>query len=550
MSHLTLEASRNGRANLFIVRAVLGDQAVAVDEVKLLSAEHRARFVRHLMEKLPDQDAQAIDDELLRMASRAAAVPEAPTTDPSEPAELDTSRIVRPERIIRPELSAVAVPTMTAMGDRPVGRWTWYIRWADGRRERRPLAPTIDLPDRSRLWVHPTPMEPGPATPAGWSADARRRWLAGEPAPDPAAVFARVAERLGFFLDLPPDQGPGIVATLTLWVMLTYIYQVWDATPYLFVGGPAHSGKSRVGELLARLVWRPTTTSNTTGPAIFRTLHDGGNTFLLDEAERLRSVHDPATAEILSMLLAGYKRGGQATRLEPVGDGFRPVAYDVFTPKALICIAGLPPALASRCIPLTMVRADAASDKPRRRIDAAPAAWQALRDDLHALALEHGPEWLSLPGRGGVCPPMSGRDYELWSPILALAAWLEGHGADGLLPIMQTHAQATIDAAQEDQVSDADEVLLRLLAERRAALETPQARDLLRAAQELEPATFRTWSAKGVGNALRRYGVQTAMLHGRRVYRTDLPELAALGRRYGLTLGIDADSQPHGDTGV
>src|SRR6516164_10108058 len=131
------------------------------------------------------------------------------------------------------------------------------------------------------------------------------------------------------------------------------------------------------------------------------------------------------------MLLAGYKRGGQATRLEPVGDTFRPVAFDVYGPKALACIAGLPPALASRCIPVVMFRAEKGSLKPKRRIDADPEGWRRLRDDLYALALEHGADWLGLAQRADVCPSgLDGRSYELWQPLLALAAWFEGHGAE------------------------------------------------------------------------------------------------------------------------
>ena len=69
----------------------------------------------------------------------------------------------------------------------------------------------------------------------------------------------------------------------------------------------------------------------------------------------------------------------------------------MFGPKALACIAGLPPALASRAIPMTMFRSPPGSEKPRRRIDADPEGWQRLAIDLHALALEHGPTWLELP---------------------------------------------------------------------------------------------------------------------------------------------------------
>ena len=77
--------------------------------------------------------------------------------------------------------------------------------------------------------------------------------------------------------------------------MLTYCYPAWDAVPYLFVGGPLGSGKSRLFEVLGRLVFRPLSSSNMTGAALFRTLHSQGGCLLLDEAERLRNMQDPAT---------------------------------------------------------------------------------------------------------------------------------------------------------------------------------------------------------------------------------------------------------------
>ena len=83
--------------------------------------------------------------------------------------------------------------------------------------------------------------------------------------------------------------------------------------------------------------------------------------------------------------------------------------------------------------------------------------------------MEHGPVWLDLPTRADVCPVMSGRDFELWQPLLSLAWWIESHGAGGLLTMMQAHAKTTIDAAKDDKVGDADEALLRILADKRRA---------------------------------------------------------------------------------
>ena len=176
-----------------------------------------------------------------------------------------------------------------------------------------------------------------------------------------------------------------------------------------------------------------------------------------------------------------------------------------------------------------MFRSPPGSEKPRRRIDADPAGWQRLRDDLHALALEHGPTWLDLPSRTDVCPTMSGRDYELWQPLLALASWIESHGARGLLGLLQEHALATIDAGRDDATPDADETLLRILADEIRAGMVPTPGDILAKAQEVDSVGFKTWKARGVSEHLKRYGAVTHKSCGRKVYsRVTLESLRAI----------------------
>ena len=50
-------------------------------------------------------------------------------------------------------------------------------------------------------------------------------------------------------------------------------------------------------------------------------------------------------------------------------------------------------------------------------LDEAAERLQALRDDLHALALEHGSVWLDLARRSDVCAGLGGRHFELWQPF-------------------------------------------------------------------------------------------------------------------------------------
>lgn len=537
---LTIHAAPVGHNGTATLTAKLAGEVLAVESVNLTKPKQRAEFVGRLCDGREGIDAAAVESKLLKLAFDLTAKPEAPA-DTSGMPELDAAAIVRPERFITPEVSGLAVPSMTTMGDKVVGRWWSYLRWADGRREKVPMARALALPDGRRLWIYPSPSEPSPNTKPGWSATARRNWLAGESTPDPAELFASIASMFARFIDLPAAHAAGVTATAVCWAMLTYVYQAWDAVPYFYIGGPLGSGKSKLFEVLARLVFRALSSSNMTGAALFRTLHSQGGVLLLDEAERLRNTQDPATGEILSMLLAGYKKGGTATRLEPVGDsGFKTVSFDVYGPKALACIAGLPPALASRCIPVTMFRSPPGSEKPRRRIDAAPDDWQRLRDELHAMALEHGATWLELPQRSDVCPMMSGRDYELWQPLLALGWWLESHGARGLLGLLQEHALATIDAGRDDATPDADETLLRILADEIRAGAVPTPGDILAKAQAADSVGFKTWKARGVSEHLRRYGAVTHKSHGRKVYsRVTVESLRAIQESYGVDLGFD-----------
>jgi len=536
---IELSWKRNGRAGNATVSVKDGDQIIECDTFNVTMHDKRAAFLKTLMGRRPELDAIALETQLLAVADEVAREPEAPPDVHGLP-EVDAAAIVRPERFIRPEVCGVAIPSMITLGDKVAGRWNLYLQWSDGTRERRPMASALDLPDGRRLFIHPEPCEPGPNAKPGWSVDARKRWLEGAPAPEPSDVFKGMAAMFAKYIDLPVTVGPGVTATAVCWTLLSYIFQVFDAVPYLFIGGPLGSGKSRFFEVLSRLVFRPLGSSNMTGPALFRTLHGQGGCLLLDEAERLKNTQEPAVSEILSMLLAGYKRGGTATRLEPVGDnGFKAVSFDVYGCKALACIAGLPPALASRCIPVTMFRSPPGSEKPRRRIDANPRDWQRLQDNLHALALGHGPAWLELAERAGVCPSMSGRHYELWQPLLAIASWFEEHGAKGLLALLQEHALGVIDATRDDATPDADETLLRILAEAVRLGERPTPHDVLAKAVEAEPVVFRNWHPRTVTARLKSYGIPTPRkVMSRREFRDVTPELL---RRIQESYGIDLD---------
>jgi hypothetical protein len=534
-TRLDITADRDGRRHR--VRLRLDGKLLFVDSLYASSARERKRFIDAAEAKFASLDRDDLEAYLMDLAGSSDDLNFNGLILP----EVDVRYVIRPELFLTHDVSGITVPVVLDGAGELIPSWRTHLRWADGRREVMDLPDRLLMPDGSTLYVHPDPGGPSGSESPAWSSRSRKSWLEGADAPEPAYVFRVVCERLAYYLDFPADAAPGTTATLALWTILTYAYPAWDAVPYLFVGGPMGSGKSRVLDVLQRMVFRPLSSSNLTAPALFRTLHAQGGTMLLDEAERLKQ-STPEQVEIQSVFLAGYRRGGCATRLELVGDVYRPIRFNVFGPKALACIAGLPPTLASRCIPVMMFRSAADSEKPKRRIDADPASWRAIRDDLHVLALEYGPVWADLSARKNAVPSaIGGRNYELWQPLLALAAWLQECGCDTLLSLVQSHALVSVANAKDEAIPEADEILLELLAEAVREHRAPTSGDLLADAKRRDEVTFKSWHPRTVASRLKTYGIAVPKkLNGARRYRDVTPaQLADIGRRYGIELGFE-----------
>ena len=550
------------------VAARLGGEPIHVDTFNLSRAKDRDRFAAAVADLCPALEAADVAAELLRARDRLTAPANGPDdagkagggrsgADAGEPPELDPGAVVRPDGFVTAGAAGIVVLRVLETVNGPEGRNTLYLSLADGAREVRelaadgPAAGRIDLPDGRPLYVHPLPPVPTAADArelAGWSRTNRAAWPDGDDAPDPAELLGRVRDRFVQYLSLPAEDRDGVSLALACWTLATYCASAFPAVPLLHVTGPLNSGKTRAFDLLGRMAFRPLAASNLTAPALFRTLHARGGTLLLDEAERLNNPRDPAAGELLSMLLAGYKRGGRAIRLEPVGDSFRPVAFEVFGFKALAGIATLPPTLASRCLTVRMVRAEAGAAEPKRDPEADAAGWAGLRDDLHCFALAHGPAVRAVAAD----PPdagLSNRDRELWTPLLAVAAVADAAGFGGAAGVLIEHAARSVADAADDAAPEADAVLLETLHRLTApGNDPPRPSDVLRKARLREPEMFDRWSARGVSARLKQYGFRTAKTRGLKVYRDATPaRVADAARRYGIDLdgaGGDAPTSP------
>ena len=512
-----------------------GSEVLHSDVLDIAKDKSLTAFVNKLVKIYP-----AIDKEQARktILSEVGRISQQTTQEEDQQTELDVRHVVSPHLFHIPEISGLLVPSARLSAGVPEGYWQLYLQWVDGKREYVELEQYLTLTNDDRLWFHPKPTIPDVNMISGWSSAGRNRWVKGY-TPKGEDIFKSLTDTFNHFLEFPEEEAMGHLATLSLWTILTYSYTAWPAVPYISIGGPLGSGKSRVFDVLGKIVCKPLASSNMTAACLFRTLDSQGGTLLLDEAERLRERSGEA-AEMRSILLSGYKAGGKAHRLEKVGDSFKSISFNVYGPKAIAGINNMPAALASRCIRISMFRAGKNSPKPSRRIDDDPQRWIALSDDLHAYVLAKGPQFIKASKEIIHCEGLYGRDMEVWRPILALAKMIEDSGAEGLLDLVKEHAIKSVALISEDTIPESDEILLCLLKE---LLECEPlgvtASRLLDKAKEQDPAMFNVFSPRGIGEVLKRYGIKSHRKGGKRPYQPTEKQLLAIQESYGIDLGIE-----------
>lgn len=516
-----------------------GCEVLHSDVIDIAKDKDLTAFLNKLEKLYPAIDKGQVRKMVLAEVGR---ISQQTTQDPEQQTELDVRHVVRPHLFHMSGVSGLLVPKARLSDGVPQGYWRLYLQWADGKRESVELEQNLTLPNDERLWFYPKPNIPDANMISGWSVAGRNKWLNGY-TPQEENLFKNLTDTFNHYLEFSEEEAMGHLATLSLWTILTYSYTVWSAVPYISIGGPLGSGKSRVFDVLGKIVCKPLASSNMTAPCLFRTLDAQGGTLLLDEAERLRERSGEA-ADMRSILLSGYKAGGKAHRLEKIGDSFKSMAFNVYGPKAIAGINNMPPALASRCIRISMFRACSKSLKPTRRIDEDPQRWIALSDDLHSFALAKGQQFIKASQEMIHCDGLYGRDMEVWQPILALAKMIQDSGAEGLLDLVKEHAKKSVALINDDTIPESDETLLCLLKE--LLDENPggiTASRLLEKAKDQEPTTFNVFSPRGIGEVLKRYGIRSHRRGGKRLYQPTEKQLLAIQESYGIDLGIEKTEQ-------
>jgi hypothetical protein len=215
---------------------------------------------------------------------------------------------------------------------------------------------------------------------------------------------------------------------LALYTMLSYVFPVFDAVPYLHFTGLAGSGKTHAARLLATLSFNGHVEVDPTEASLFRTIEATRGLVVLDDQETGVTNRSHSENPFMTILKTGYKRGARVTRMERRGNEFVPLTFDVYGPKVITNVFGLEDILADRVIPILMREIlpnlqSSINTTPLRNDEAQP-----LIDDLMLFTMFHTP---AIAEMARAHTSHKTRSEEIFWPLYILAEYTDSHAPDG-----------------------------------------------------------------------------------------------------------------------
>jgi len=116
---------------------------------------------------------------------------------------------------------------------------------------------------------------------------------------------------------------------LALWVMGSYVYQLFNAYPYLHLHGGFATGKTTIMDIIELTAFNGISESQATKAKLIEVIHRSGATIILDEFEKnSKGTEDQYT----QMLKAGYRKGGSYSKMTAKNQESK---FNIYSPKVL-----------------------------------------------------------------------------------------------------------------------------------------------------------------------------------------------------------------------
>ncbi|MGQ9697160.1 MAG: toprim domain-containing protein [Armatimonadota bacterium] len=395
-----------------------------------------------------------------------------------------------------------------------------------------------------------------------WSVDAATpynvfAWLRGDTEPvDSAELYRELRGVFTQFMWYPDEY---VYDVLALWVMMSYVYMVFDAVPYLALTGTKEAGKTRTLELLAALAFNAMKVSSISAASLYRTIELTRSVVLFDEGDVIAITQrkQEGVDDRLAAILDGYKWQGHVVRCDREGVEIR--LFSTYAPKAFASMFGLPDTVVSRAIVVNNMRHPVNVKLGTLVFAREERRFQVLCNKLYCWGLENA---LKIAGvREQVDEDMLGvrdREFELWHPLYCIALVAGCDATNNITSWAEANLNAKHATEQETSLTVAlIQACWQLLDEEPTMPGGWYARDRIRvvvanimekSSDEISPERIAHELVRtgiiGRGKEWRiQFGIQPH--RGKRGYRLERRRILEAAARFDVDLNIEA-----GDTGT
>jgi hypothetical protein len=393
--------------------------------------------------------------------------------------------------------------------------------------------------------------------PNRWSLESVKAWLDNRVRLDPCELYIAIKTVFETYIEFEDSR---VYNFLTLWTIGTYFFHLFNAYPYLYIGGTKQSGKTKLLTLLSLLCHNAIFSNNISTASAFRLIQSGRCTLLMDETEKL--INPERELDFRNMLYAGYKKGALVYRTHK--DTLKPEPFEVYSPKALANIRGVEDVLEDRCITIILKRGKNL-DIVNREIPLESEVWQQIRDMLYVFYLSRFnelselselSEQVNLLEEAG----LKQRELELWKPILVLACffdkYLKESDKESSSLSKKTSSQSSLfnrildfakEKTMEKEVENRTETLDLILAQTLLSIVKEDAYFKVKEIKDAMASCFdepQKWlTTRWVGNALRRLGFMDKRRFGSGYeYFLAKDKVLDLAERLGISETLSPDS--------
>jgi len=225
-------------------------------------------------------------------------------------------------------------------------------------------------------------------------------------------LYLTIKKNIDYYMDL---KDPLDLDIISLFVIMTYCFQLFESVPYLYLVADISSGKTTLSNLIANLSFNSVDASNASRASLFRVVEGNSPLLIIDD---YMDLNKETMQDINHLMKVGYKKGAIAIRMDESSKNKDVNVFSVYCPKVITNTLSLDKAIESRSFIIRLTRSF--SDKGRKKKDFDNPKWQSIRDDISLWVMKNWQE-VETTYKTLEANELSARDFEISLPILTLA---------------------------------------------------------------------------------------------------------------------------------